>query len=89
MDIIDYKGSTYYGIGACGASICESILTNALDIRPLSVYVEEVDTVLSIPSKLGANGIEQTMPVPLSPDERKQFVESAATLKAIGERYQK
>ncbi|KAI7848329.1 lactate dehydrogenase/glycoside hydrolase [Circinella umbellata] len=89
MDIIDYKGSTYYGIGACGASICESILTNALNILPLSVYVKEFDTVLSIPSKLGAKGIEQIMPVPLSPDERKQLMESAATLRAIGERYQK
>ncbi|KAI9494251.1 lactate dehydrogenase B [Zychaea mexicana] len=87
MDIIQHKGSTYYGIGACGASLCESILRNSLDVRPLSVYVDEVDTVISVPAKLGAAGIEQIMPIPLAPNEQKQFLESAATLKAIGQRY--
>ncbi|KAI8140264.1 lactate dehydrogenase B [Fennellomyces sp. T-0311] len=87
MDIIRFKGSTYYGIGACAASLCESILTNAMSIQPLSVYSSEVDTVISLPAKLGANGIEEIVPVPLGAEERDQFLESAKTLKALGERY--
>ncbi|KAI9251747.1 lactate dehydrogenase/glycoside hydrolase [Phascolomyces articulosus] len=88
MDIIQHKGSTYYGIGACASSICESVLRNSMDIRPLSVYVKEVGTVISLPAKVGANGIEATLPIPLGPEEHRQFMESVKKLREIGERYE-
>ncbi|KAJ8653713.1 L-lactate dehydrogenase [Lichtheimia ornata] len=85
--IIDAKGATYYGIGACAAILCEAIILNKCDIRPLSVYVESLGTVISAPAKIGAEGIEGVYDIPLSTNERKKMEASANTLKEMCAKY--
>ncbi|KAI7887178.1 lactate dehydrogenase B [Lichtheimia hyalospora FSU 10163] len=87
MDIIRYKGSTFYGIGACATSLCESILRNTLEIRPVSVHVDNLDTVLSVPAKIGAGGAEEVFPIPLSEDEQQKLLQSAQTVKEVASKY--
>ncbi|KAI7863853.1 lactate dehydrogenase [Spinellus fusiger] len=83
MEIIRLKGSTHYGIGACAADLCSSILQNKLDIRPVSVYVDKYDTVISMPSKLGRNGIEAVYDIPLSEKEESQLLKSVKVMKSM------
>ncbi|KAI9479505.1 lactate dehydrogenase B [Zychaea mexicana] len=88
MEIIKLKGATYYGIGACTASLVEAILLDKSEVRPLSVYVESMGTVLSVPAKLGYNGVEKIFDIPLSKEERGRLEQSAETLKEICSKYQ-
>lgn len=87
MEIIKLKGATYYGIGACTAMLCEAILLNKREIRPLSVYVDSLGAVLSLPAKIGAKGIEQVYNMPLSKAEREKLNKSAEKLKSICQKY--
>lgn len=88
MEIISGKGSTYYGIGACAASLCDDILRNTLDIRPVSVHVDKLGTVLSMPAKIGARGVHQVYDdILLSKDEQEKLLQSAETLKDIAKKY--
>ncbi|KAI9225957.1 MAG: lactate dehydrogenase/glycoside hydrolase [Piptocephalis tieghemiana] len=67
-EIIDLKGATHFGVGTCVASMARSILYDKHDIVCVSVYVESEDSVVSIPSVLGAGGIQQIIP-PVDLDE--------------------
>ncbi|KAI8369565.1 lactate dehydrogenase B [Radiomyces spectabilis] len=87
MDIIKLKGSTYYGIAACTVSLCESIIRNKHDVRPLSVYVEKLGVTMSMPAKLGWHGIEEVYDVPLSESEQEQLWASAKSLRTVCEKY--
>ncbi|KAI7857466.1 lactate dehydrogenase B [Circinella umbellata] len=87
-EIIKMKGATYYGIGALAASLVDCILLDKREIRPLSVYVESLGTVLSAPAKLGYDGIERVIDIPLDDEERKKLENSAASLKEICAKYQ-
>jgi len=87
LEIIGLKGATAFGIGACVSLLCESIFLNQRHIRPLSVYVEKLGVVLSMPSVLGSQGIEEVFDVPMNDDEREKLAESVKTLKGIMEKY--
>jgi L-lactate dehydrogenase len=86
-EIIKLKGATYFGIGGCVSSLVHCILLNQRHIRPLSVYCEQYDTVLSMPAVLGENGVERVIDVPLSEDEAIKLKQSAAALKSICDKY--
>ncbi|KAI8148720.1 lactate dehydrogenase B [Fennellomyces sp. T-0311] len=88
MEIIKLKGATYYGIGACTASLCEAVLLDKHEVRPLSVYVESLGTVLSVPAKIGYNGVEQIFDIPLSYQETERLHKSADSLKEICAKYE-
>ena len=68
-DIIDLKGATYFGIGACVASLCQSILLDQKTVRPISVYHPKYQTVLSWPCVVGSLGAERLVDVPLNAEE--------------------
>ena len=87
-EIIKMKGATYYGIGALAASLVDCSLLDKREIRPLSVYVESLGTVLSAPAKLGYDGVERVIDIPLDKEERAKLEESAASLKEICAKYQ-
>ncbi|KAI9314752.1 lactate dehydrogenase B [Dichotomocladium elegans] len=89
MEIIRYKGSTFYGIGACASSLVASVLHNTMVVRPVSVYVDEFDTVLSMPAKIGARGIEEVFEIPLSDHEKEELRRSAQTVKSVVRRYER
>jgi L-lactate dehydrogenase len=80
-NIIACKGSTHFGIAACVAHICQAIIFNQKVIIPLSTYIEEYDTVFSMPCVLGENGIEKIISIPLNESEEKKLKISAQELK--------
>lgn len=82
-EIISCKGATYYGIAACIATICQTIILNQKLVIPLSCYISSFNICLSMPVILGAEGIEQILPVPLNEIEQQQLVRSAEYLQKM------
>src|SRR3990172_4455903 len=80
-EIIACKGSTHFGIAACVAAICEAIVFDQKLVMPLSTYIQEYDTVFSMPAILGENGIERILPIPLDDLEQKKLTDSAEQLR--------
>jgi L-lactate dehydrogenase len=79
-EIIQCKGSTSFGIAACVSKMCESIIFNQKIVIPLSTYIEQYKTYLSMPAVLGENGIEKTISIPLSNEEEKTISNTAQQL---------
>lgn len=88
-NIIENKGVTAYGIGSVTASICQSILFDQKNIRPVSHYLEDWDVCLSKAAVLGRRGVERTVELPLSEQEQSALLESAQQLKKVIEDAQK
>lgn len=82
-DIITRKGATYYGIGACLASICKTILYDKRKVLPLSVYHTEHDIYFSAPVVLGESGIARYMPLSLSINEKEKLNQTIEKLKRL------
>ena len=82
-EIIQCKGSTSFGIAACVATMCESILFNQKIVMPLSTYVEEYKICFSMPAVLGENGIEKILSIPLNNEEQKKLSNSAEQLYSL------
>ena len=79
-EIIQCKGSTAFGIAACVTKICEAIIFNQKIVIPLSIYIEEYKTCLSMPVILGENGIEKILSIPLNDNEQKALTDAAQQL---------
>ncbi len=83
--IIDRKGATYYAIGLGLLSIVEAILRDqhtVLTVSSLMTGQYGVDDICtSLPSVVGAQGVEGVLELPLSPDEQEAFRRSAAILR--------
>lgn len=82
-EIIECKDATYYGIAACVADMCESIIFNQRRVIPVSCYQQAFDVCLSIPTIIGKRGIEQMITPPLNEDEQQLLVQSATKLQEI------
>jgi L-lactate dehydrogenase len=80
-EIIQCKGSTSFGIAACVAKMCEAIIFNQKIVIPLSTYIEQYKTYLSMPAVLGENGIEKTISILLNNDEEKIVSNTAQQLR--------
>ncbi len=89
--IIDYKGSTFYGIGLSLTRISGAILRNENSILTVSTLLRGEygiwDVCLSVPCVLGESGIVRIIDVQLTADEQKALTRSAeavaATLRTI------
>jgi L-lactate dehydrogenase len=81
--IIEKKCGTYYGIAACVADICQTIIFDRKQIMPLSVYVPEYDVCLSVPVVLSAQGIERYTPMSLNTQEQLCLEHAAKKLKLL------
>ncbi|ORX84211.1 L-lactate dehydrogenase [Basidiobolus meristosporus CBS 931.73] len=79
--IIDLKGATYYGIGACVSSLCESILNHQCHIRPVSCWVEKYQCYVSVPAVIGARGIENVIDIRLNEEETKSMESAVEAMK--------
>lgn len=79
-EIIACKGATFFGIAACVAEICESIIFDQKRIIPLSCYNKNFDVCFSMPVILGSNGIESILPITLDQEEQKALERSAQKL---------
>jgi len=84
-EIINKKGATYYAIAVAVARIVECIAGDENSILTVSsVFSGEYgidDVALSVPTKVGGDGIEKILEVPFSREEMKGLRNSADTLK--------
>jgi len=85
--IIDYKGSTYYGIGLSLLRITGAILRNERSVLTVSTYLQGEyglnDICLSVPCIVGEEGVERIVDARLEAEEQKQLEHSAQTLRHI------
>lgn len=86
-DIIKKKGATYYAIAVAVAKIVECIAGDENSILTVSSVFDGQygidDVALSVPTKVGGDGIEKILEVPFSREEMKGLRESAETLKGM------
>ena len=86
-EIIKRKGATYYGIAAATTKICKTIVRDEHSIMPVSTLVNghyDIDDVyISVPTLLGARGVEEIIDIPLSHAEQAKLTDSANTLKEV------
>lgn len=84
-EIIALKGFTNDAIGVAVAHLCKDILTDAKRVTPLSVHLNKYQGIsnvcISVPCVLGAEGIQQILPVEFNAQEKKQFHASATKIK--------
>lgn len=86
-EVIDRKGATNYAVGLSVTRILETILRNERTMLTVSSTLtgqyglEEI--ALSLPSIVGADGVEQVLTHELTSDEEDQFVKSGQELKEI------
>ena len=85
--IIDYKGSTYYGIGLSLLRITAAILRNERSVLTVSTYLEGEydlsDICLSVPCIVGEAGVERIVDAHLEPAEQEQLERSAQILRDV------
>ena len=83
--IIATKGATYYAIAVAAAELVETVLRDSKRIFPVSVplhnYYDHNGVALSVPCVIGRNGVEQTIEIKLSWDEKQLLNKSVNTLK--------
>lgn len=82
-EIIKCKGSTFYGIATCVSVLCEAIIFNQKKVLPLSTFVKDYGTCLSVPVVLGNSGIEKQLPLELNAQEQQLFEASAQAIKSL------
>ncbi len=85
--IIRKKGASYYGIALAVRRITECIIRDEHSILPVSSLVPGIyglqDLCLSLPTVVGANGIEQVLDIELNQEEEQELKRSAATIKEV------
>ncbi|KIM73720.1 hypothetical protein PILCRDRAFT_80821, partial [Piloderma croceum F 1598] len=92
--IIAAKGATAYGIASIVSSICESIILNQRHVRPVSHWIESLETYISLPAVLGHGGVQKTIEVPLDETEKELLQKSVEEIRSNirtveeGEQYQ-
>lgn len=84
--IIASKGATFYGIGVVVARIVETILKDAKTVLPVSIPLHNYHGLngiaLSVPCIIGRAGVEKTLKIKLSAQERGQLFRSARVVKS-------
>ncbi|KAJ1992249.1 hypothetical protein GGI25_002594 [Coemansia spiralis] len=86
--IIDAKGSTYYGIGICAATLAEALLNNTSQVFPVVNYVEKFGCYMSWPAAIGSDGVEQSFDVKLNGEESKKLDAAINAIKETCSNYQ-
>ena len=88
-EIIGKKGATYYGIAMSVKRILEAVVRDEKSILPISSLQHDnhgiSDISISMPAIVGRNGVEGTVPISLSPEEKEALLESAKTLKTVAD----
>lgn len=85
-DIIEKKGSTHYGVGACVTKLLSCILSDECRILPVSSYDDFTGVYNGFPTIIGREGIIRRVGVPLTEEEGIKMQKSVNALKnAINE----
>ena len=86
-EIIDGKGATNYAIGVSACRILEAVLRDEHRVLPVSIRADGQhgieDVCLSIPSVVGASGIERQLHVPMTEEEIAGLRASAEEIRAV------
>jgi len=84
--IIDYKGSTYYGIGLSLVRITGAILRNENSVLTVSSLLRGEygihDVCLSVPCIVGENGVVRIIDAQLAPQEKEALSRSSQAIAA-------
>ena len=81
ISIIEGTGASQLGIGVVAARIAEIIGRNEDAVVPIGSYQERFGVTLSLPSRLGREGVTRVLMPSLAEDEARALDESAATLR--------
>jgi L-lactate dehydrogenase len=81
ISIIEGTGASQLGIGVVAARIAEVIGRNEATVVPIGSYQESFGVTLSLPSRLGREGVTKVFMPTLAEDEARALDESAATLR--------
>lgn len=85
MVIIEGKKSTEFGIGRAFAEMASNILRDDKRVMPASVLLEgqygETGLHIGVPCRIGKNGIEEIIELPLSDDEKELFHKSCGIVR--------
>ncbi len=85
--IIDYKGSTFYGIGLSLVRLSGAILRDERSVLTVSALLQGEyglsDICLSVPCIIDRDGVERIIDAPLAPDEQKALERSAQALRNV------
>jgi len=80
-------GSAFFAPSAAVTQMVEAIIWDRKQILPCATYLDGEygikDTVISVPVKLGENGIEQIIELELNADERTALATSAGTVREL------
>jgi L-lactate dehydrogenase len=83
--IIEYKGSTWFGVGLALTQIAAAILRNQHGVLTVSSVLDGEFGLkglsLGVPSVVSQNGVERVLQVDLPPDEQAALENSATILK--------
>ena len=80
-EIINRKGSTYYGIALCVSQIINSILNDEHRILPVSTYDDNNDVFYGYPAVIGRRGVYRRLNLKLSEEEGIKLQKSINVLK--------
>lgn len=81
ISIIEGTGATRLGIGVVAARIAEMIGRDERAVVPIGSYQARYGVTLSVPSRLGRDGVAGVLMPPLAESEARALDESAATLR--------
>ena len=80
-------GSAFYAPSAAVAQMVEAIILDKKQTLPCATYLEGEygikDAVITVPVKLGKNGIEQIIELELTPDEKQALATSAKAVQEL------
>lgn len=82
-EIIKCKGATFFGIAKVVAELCRVILTDQYLVKPLSCYVPEFQTFLSMPVVLARKGIVQILKTKLNAFEQEALAQTARKMSEL------
>jgi L-lactate dehydrogenase len=88
--IITGKAATYYGIGSALARIVDVVLHDQRAVLTVCAPAPEVagvrDVTVALPRLVGGQGVLETFPLPLDPEEAARLHDSASVIaRALGE----
>lgn len=88
-EIIEAKGFTNFGVGACIYALSKAILCNENEVFTASTLHIKDDMCYSSPVVIGANGVVNKITLDLSPTEKLKMQESIDSLRTNYKNYKK
>ncbi len=81
--IICAKGATFFGVAACITDLCKAIIFNEKRIIPVSTYSSAYHVCMGLPAIIGANGVEQLIPLNPTPEEEAILIQAQKNIQKL------